>query len=204
MVTRHLLKQQQVRRKMYKDLVDKKGEYNTPLYLFDYLHKHFRFELDPCSTKDNHLELPIYYTKNGLEAEWNENTFVNPPYGAENERLWVNKFVQEIGKYNHNYFILLPSKTESQWFSRLFKLCNIIIFPQKRIQFIKDGKKKHGNTMGSVIFGSSSDEFACDEFRDENLNLNIPTHLTIDKYIFFPDRKVLEKNYLSTFTGHTK
>lgn len=193
---------------MYKDKTDDvyTSNWNTPKYMFNYLNKHFHFQLDPCASFDNYLELKYYFTlmnNDGLEQPWIHNAFVNPPYGAENERKWTNKALDEFEKYKKNIFILLPAKTEAPWFGKLFEKSSVIIFPQKRISFVnKDGKKINGNTMGSVIFGLMDIERNEDkyiEFIRENELLKIPN--TIMKKdegecsIFFPDRAVIEKNY---------
>lgn len=150
---------------MYKDLVtDGKGEYNTPKYLFNYLNTFFKIELDPCADPSNYLNTKYYFTKeqDGLEQEWRFDAFVNPPYGIENEIEWIEKAMLEHDKNDINIFLLLPNKTEAPWFSKLFISSNIIIFPQQRINFLphgplKQGKKKYGNIMGSVIFGLITD-----------------------------------------------
>lgn len=215
-MTRYLLKQVvgNKRKEMYKDkTTDYTYDYNTPLYLFNYLNKHFKFELDPCATKDNYLQIEHYCTltegHDGLDQEWSINTFVNPPYGFDSEKKWIEKALSEFIKYEKNIFLLLPAKTEAPWFSKLFEMSSVIIFPQSRISFIKDGKKMNSNTMGSVIFGlvnlfrpvGSMNEYNENgrqylEFRDENIKLNIPC-IELDEggSIFFPGRNVLEKNF---------
>lgn len=46
-------------------------EYSTPQELFDELDREFNFDLDPCSTEENH-KCDIYYTQkeNGLKQNW--------------------------------------------------------------------------------------------------------------------------------------
>lgn len=199
---------------MYKDIVDKEGGYNTPLYLFNYLNKHFKFGLDPCDTGNNWLGVPFTFKKkdNGLEKEWKVNTFVNPPYGAINERNWIEKCIKESEKYGTANFILLPSKTESKWFANAMIRASIIIFIKKRISFVKDGKPMKGNTIGSVIFGffrcydpepqffypkeTDVGKIASEFFMESAFNNNIPFFYSgIDKVILFPDRDLLIEKY---------
>lgn len=193
---------------MYKDLVDEKGEYNTPLYLFNYLNKHFKFDIDPCGDAKGWLNRPITYTKadiNGLEAEWQLNAFVNPPYGSNNEEKWIEKCINESIKHNTANFILLPSKTEAKWFAKAMILASIVIFPQGRIQFMKDGKTMNGNTMGSVIFGffkwnncftdATKVGNQAASFMKENSKLGIPYVFEEQRVILFPSRDLLKEKY---------
>ena len=77
-------------------------EWQTPKWLFDQLNEEFNFVLDPCTTKDNPLQTPFFFTKqdNGLNKNWNlgGNVFVNPPYNRSITK-WLEKAIHEI-KYN--------------------------------------------------------------------------------------------------------
>lgn len=56
---------------------------STPQDFYDVLNNEFNFNLDPCSTEDNH-KCDKYFTEkeNWLIQDWdNQNVFVNPPYG---------------------------------------------------------------------------------------------------------------------------
>jgi phage N-6-adenine-methyltransferase len=195
---------------LYKDLVDNKGDYNTPLYLFNYLNKHFKFELDPCDSGNKWLGLPYNFTKedDGLSKEWTRNAFVNPPYGFGHERDWINKTRQEAVEYNTFNFILLPSKTEASWFGYAMSRASIIIFPEKRISFLKNGISMNSNTMGSVLFGFFNyfkkklnpnkfiTIFPTEEFHFQNVELGV-RYLLIENnnIIYFPDRDLLKQKY---------
>ena len=188
---------------MYKDKGPSySGVYNTPLYLFNYLNKHFHFELDPCASKTNPkwLNTSNYFTCHGLEYEWNmSSVFVNPPYGLKNEELWVDKAIKEFDKYRNTIFILLPNKTEAPWYHKIFNKSTVIIFPQKRINFVRDGKTLMGNNMGSVIFGLVDKENNDDLLRSfylYHVDLDIPRDiLDENKYFFFPNRDILKREY---------
>jgi hypothetical protein len=84
----------------------KSTEYRTPKEFYQSLYNEFHFILDPCTTKDNPLNTPIYFTKedDGLTQEWNysviddkgvkrNSVFVNPPYGSKKNigYNWVKK-----------------------------------------------------------------------------------------------------------------
>jgi phage N-6-adenine-methyltransferase len=190
---------------MYKDNINNDYEYNTPLYLFNYLNKHFKFELDPCDDGESWLGLPNNFTKkdNGLKQEWIFNAFVNPPYGSKNEDEWLKKCIRESYRNDTVNFILLPSKTEAKWFSYAMTRASVIIFPQGRISFIKKGKPMNGNIVGSVIFGFipkpdrgrglERDHFfsAHDNMVEEDVSI-----IRTDNYdIYFPDKEILKQKY---------
>jgi len=192
----------------YKELQsDGNGEFNTPLYLFNYLHRFFEFQIDPCDSGNRWLNLPYTLNKrhNGLEYEWDRNTFVNLPYGNGNENNWITKVFREYNKYDKNIFILLPAKTESNWFSTMMIKSDIILFPRPRISFVKNNKVQNGNNIGSVIFGLITKYTGGTQYHDfVNYNifqdsLGFPfDRLDNDRYILFPDLKVLKEQYSTT------
>jgi phage N-6-adenine-methyltransferase len=140
---------------MYRDLVDPKGEYETPYWLFNYLNTFWHFKLDPCASEDNNLNLPFTYTEShdGLTQPWLHNAFVNPPYGAANEIRWVKKSVEEHIRNKITVFLVLPAKTEASWFERAYRNAKAILFIDKRINFEKNKKQVSGNNIGTIIFG---------------------------------------------------
>lgn len=195
----------------YKDQKTTDGVFNTPLYLFRYLNKFFEFELDPCATADNWLGVTYALTEgmtyDGLEQNWSKNTFVNPPYGKDNEIKWIAKAFREYNKFGKNIFILLPAKTESKWFSTLMINADIIIFPRPRIAFFKYGKAINGNNIGSVIFGLRSKDSKgvkqLKKFVDYNIkDLEVDYDFIGDnRYILYPDTKVLKREFLGNNTS---
>lgn len=99
----------------------KSTEYGTPKDFFDKLNKIFRFSLDPCTTEDNPLGTERFFTlkENGLDQEWNDNTFINPPFGRGIDK-WLRTMYEEAMKYpSFNYVMLLPARTDTRWFQDL-------------------------------------------------------------------------------------
>lgn len=128
-------------------------EWQTPKKLFDELNEEFQFELDPCTTKDNPLGTPYFYTKedNGLNKFWNYgNVFVNPPYNRAISK-WLDKARHEI-KYGDRieYIVfLLPARVDTKWFHKyIYNLES-----NAQIRFIK-GRLKFTNSMNSAPFPS--------------------------------------------------
>ena len=97
----------------------KSTEYGTPLDLYQKLNKIFEFKFDPCTTKDNPLGTDMYCTTehDGLDGPWNNNTFINPPFGR-GVLEWIQKMKHESEQYNHEYVyvMLLPARTDTKWF----------------------------------------------------------------------------------------
>jgi len=109
--------------------------YATPKWLYDELNKEFNFNDDPC---------PLYSKGNGLYRSWNEQVYVNPPYGKLLP-LWMNKAWNEYlqGKL---IVMLLPSRTDTRWWHNY-------VMKATEIRFIK-GRLKFGNQKNSAPFPS--------------------------------------------------
>jgi len=79
---------------------DKKHYWLTPSELFNELNKEFEFDFDPCP-------YPKPDDFDGLQAEWGESNYVNPPFGSYKDRLsnkkygptaWAKKSIKEYKK----------------------------------------------------------------------------------------------------------
>ena len=82
---------------------------------------------DPC---------PVNPTFNGLENEWKEKNFVNPPY-SEIEK-WVDKAIEQAKKGKEST-LLIPARTDTKWFMKLYYAGATFKFIQGRLKF-DDGK----------------------------------------------------------------
>lgn len=81
----------------------------TPEWLMKDLRKEFGEELfDPCPLKSE--------KKDGLEIEWGQVTYVNPPYS--NIRPWLEKAIDEMGK-GKTILFLIPFKPQSAYYQDL-------------------------------------------------------------------------------------
>lgn len=92
--------------------------YGTPWQIYAPLNEEHHFILDPCTTKDNPLKTPKFYTKedDGLRQPWEESNFVNPPFNQT--PLWLAKAYHEREERNAKSVFLLPSRTGTRWFHR--------------------------------------------------------------------------------------
>ena len=114
-----------------------RGDWKTPRALYQALDAEFSFDYDPCPVK------PI---ENGLESEWGNINFVNPPYGKEIMK-WIQKGYQENLKGKTVVF-LIPSRTDSQWWHDYIMKANEIRFIRGRLKF---DDQKNSAPFPSVI-----------------------------------------------------
>jgi len=117
----------------------KKHDYNTPLWLFEKLNKHYEFETDPATNSENPLGCKTYFTpkEDGLSWErWNGPVFINPPYDRKVQHLWV----YEANKYSYNTMrtvvMLLPARQDTRlWQNFIFPEADLICFIKGRLKF---------------------------------------------------------------------
>ena len=78
---------------------------------------------DPC---------PINPEFDGLKIEWSDKNFVNPPYNAIDE--WIDKALIERERGRTSIF-LIPARTDTKWFRKLFEANCYFSFIQGRLKF---------------------------------------------------------------------
>lgn len=144
----------------------KTNEWATPQDFFDKLDEEYRFTLDPCATNENH-KCELYFTieDDGLKQDWSgHNVFVNPPYGREIKH-WVEKSYKESLKPNTTVVMLIPSRTDTQyWHEWVFPYANKILFVKGRLKF-GDGKGSAPFPSAVVVFGDKTKQFGTIERR---------------------------------------
>jgi hypothetical protein len=124
---------------MKKRTIEHKDDWKTPSSVYDELNKEFNFNFDPCPLKH---DVTVW---NGLEIEWKERNFVNPPYSRELKEAFVKKAILE-SRNNKLCVCLLPVSTST-------KLFHEYILPNKKeIRFFKRRIQFEGvNTFGKVV-----------------------------------------------------
>lgn len=75
---------------------DNKHYWLTPPELFDQLNKEFEFDFDPCP-------YPKPDDFDGLQAEWGESNYVNPPFNGPT--AWIKKAIKEYKKGKRVVFV---------------------------------------------------------------------------------------------------
>lgn len=136
-------------------------EWETPQEFFDKLDEEFHFDLDPCATDENH-KCAAYFTKDldGLKQSWGgRRVFCNPPYGREIKK-WVKKSAEEAEKPDTLVVMLIPARTDTEWF-------HDYIYGKTEIRFIKGRMRFSGATINApfpsmiVIFGDQDETDRC-------------------------------------------
>lgn len=110
--------------------------WETPDWLWRALDTEFGFTYDPC---------PLHAEFDGLIEDWRgERVFINPPYS--NIAPWVEK-----AKEADLAVLLLPVRTDSDWFRALLRSGAEIRFLRKRIPFLLEGKEMKGPRFASLV-----------------------------------------------------
>jgi len=117
-----------------------RGDWKTPRALYQALDAEFHFDHDPC---------PVNPKIDGLENEWGNVNFVNPPYGKDIAK-WVQKGYLESLKGKVVVF-LLPSRTDTQWWHAYVMKADEIRFIRGRLKF-DDQKNSAPFPSAIVIF----------------------------------------------------
>ena len=123
----------------------KSDKWITPPELYQKLNEEFNFNFDPC---------PIEWTPqthpNGLEIEWRERNFVNPPYSKVAD--WIKKSSEESAK-NKLVVMLINAVTDTKAFHQYIYNKAEIRFLQGRLKFINpaEPEKKQPSPKPSMI-----------------------------------------------------
>lgn len=84
---------------------------------------------DPCPANTPYKQ-SIFF--NGLYGNWKQVNFVNPPYTKLKEFVAKAMEQSDIGKTT---FMLLPSKTEQEWFHKIIHAQYSVKWIRKRLKF---------------------------------------------------------------------
>lgn len=117
--------------------------WETPQDFFDRLDAEFGFELDACALPEN-AKCARHYTpeQDGLSQLWTGTVWCNPPYGRQIGR-WVEKAAQSAAE-GATVVMLLPARTDTQWFHRY--ICG-----KAEVRFVA-GRLKFGGAKWNAPF----------------------------------------------------
>lgn len=112
--------------------------WKTPASFYDVLNSEFNFDFDPCPLNHD-------MTWDGLEIEWKQRNYINPPYSRKLKEAFVIKAIAE-SKKGKLCVMLLPVSTSTKLFHDYIK-------PNaKEIRFIKGRIAFEGiNTFGEKV-----------------------------------------------------
>jgi len=118
-------------------------DWQTPKEFYEELNNEFNFNFDPCPLNHDISEW------DGLEIEWKERNYINPPYSRKLKEAFVKKAILESQK-GKLCVMLLPVSTST-------KLFHEYILPNKKeIMFIRGRIKFAGiNTKGEFVNNKS-------------------------------------------------
>lgn len=109
--------------------LEHKDDWKTPAKIFDELNNEFNFDFDPCPYKHDITQW------DGLQVEWGDRNFVNPPYSRKLKEAFVEKAVIEKMKGKISV-LLLPVSTSTALFHDVIKPnASEIRFVRGRIRF---------------------------------------------------------------------
>lgn len=119
--------------------LEHKDDWGTPTDFYNKLNEEFNFDFDPCPFQH---DLKLW---DGLEIEWGNRNYINPPYSRELKEKFIKKAVEE-SKKGKLCVMLLPVSTSTKIFH------DVILPNKKEIRFIRGRLKFKGvNTFGEFV-----------------------------------------------------
>jgi len=125
----------------------KSSEWRTPAWLFEALDRRFHFDFDACASAENNLcdkycdiSSPFENTAPDMISRAYAAVFCNPPY--DTKTLWkitshIIKicFVAQAEGFRFMTALLVPCKTDQEWWMQACYFATEINFIQKRLRF---------------------------------------------------------------------
>ena len=120
----------------------RKQDWTTPRAFFDRLHAEFSFTLDGAADPDNAL-LPRYETEaTATASNWRgERVFCNPPWSN------IAPFIESAAAADLAV-LLVPARTNAQWFHRALKLGAEVRYFVGKLKF---GEAKWNSPVDCVL-----------------------------------------------------
>lgn len=124
-------------------------DWGTPEYIYNPLDKEFDFNFDPCPL--GHAERISSGLWNGLDIEWKERNFINPPYNAIDKPKFILKSIEE-SKKGKLCVVLVPVATSTRLFhdTILPNISEPIRFFRGRIKFVGKNSRGEQCTWGAM------------------------------------------------------
>ncbi len=128
-------------------------------------------DTDPASSKvaNKTVKADTFYdTKDdGLEQEWGERVWINPPYSQPQISQFCDTLIEKLGTGEvQEACALVNNATETSFGQTLLQACNAVCFPSGRIKFLDtEGNAKGAPLQGQMVvyFGEDAEKF-CSEF----------------------------------------
>ena len=104
------------------------NDWRTPAYIYDELNERFDFDFDPCPFQHD-------MSWDGLEVEWGQRNFVNPPYSRPHLANFVKKAIQESAKGKLCVLVIHASTDTALFHDWILPYATQIDFVRGRIKF---------------------------------------------------------------------
>lgn len=133
--------------------IGKSQQHLTPKWLIDLLGP---FDLDPCASNPRPWDCAsTNWTERGLDQPWFGRVWLNPPFNRYEVATWVQRLAD-----HGNGICLLHARTETDWFTPVWREASGILFLSKRLKFCKeDGTEQPANSGAPAVlcsFGQSN------------------------------------------------
>lgn len=121
-------------------------EWATLKYIYDQVIRLGMF--DPC---------PLGGWIDGLKIDWGYDNFVNPPYSQL--KAWVEKSIEQHSK-GKGVILLIPARTDTKAFRRLFEYGSKITFISGRLRFNEANTAPFPSMLVRLVGGVSKTRLA--------------------------------------------
>lgn len=114
-------------------------------------------DCDPATSEkaQETVRAESYFTQetNGLEQEWGDNVWMNPPYATGLIGPFISKLCDEVEAGRVSQAIILTNNaTDTEWFAELAEVATAFCFKQSRIRFLDaDGEPGKAPLQGQVF-----------------------------------------------------
>lgn len=125
-------------------ITNKSDLWKTPKQIYNHFIKNNYF--DPCPTN------PQF---DGLKIKWKSFNFINPPYSQITK--WIDKALEER-KRHCNSVLLIPARTDTQWFKKLIKNNVSIWFIEGRLHFNDEGPAPFPSMLVEISYFNVNSE----------------------------------------------
>jgi phage N-6-adenine-methyltransferase len=133
----------------------KRIDWQTPRWLWDALDKEFSFSIDAAASPENTM-MGRFWTEadDALSQSWSgERVWINPPFTFAILRQFVRKAWHESRKLNTIAVVLVPLKTDQDWWHE-YAIRTEIRFIRGRITF--DGAAgQYPGPLALLVFGTA-------------------------------------------------
>lgn len=129
-------------------------DWETPQMLFDILNNEFDFDIDLAASKDN-TKCKLFYSleDDAFDHIWKGICWLNPPYGLKTRNLkdWIKKAWDETRKEDCTVVMLIPTRTNTNWWHEYCMKASDIRFLRGRPKF---NNSNHGlpQPLAIIIF----------------------------------------------------